>query len=328
MPEAVEATPPDSVLRRLLGSIWLRVIVTVGLLAAVAANVDWSRMEHRLSHGRPGYFAAAVALVVATLLVGVLRWRILLEATGIHLGLPTLSRIYAMSSFSGTFLPTSVGGDVARALLVVRRGPVLTEVAMSVIVDRIGSLVGVIGIAWLAVAIDPHAATRDALVALAVFSALFAVGGAAALLVISRPRLAARFVPARLRALAARSGGVLRTYVSDVALFASVIGVSLVFQGLVALSIVLLARSVDVDLSYSVAALALAFMTLTSLVPISIAGFGVREASYVVVLGSAGISASDATLISLLTVAALFLASLPGAGFLMQRGMKPALESS
>ena len=53
--------------------------------------------------------------------------------------------------------------------------------------------------------------------------------------------------------------------------------------------------------------------------PISIGGFGVREGSYVVLLGGASIAASDATLISVLSVATLLVASLPGA-FLIMRG--------
>ncbi len=62
--------------------------------------------------------------------------------------------------------------------------------------------------------------------------------------------------------------------------------------------------------------------------PISIGGFGVREGSYVVLLGGASISATDATLISVLSIAALFVASLPGAWLLARGGIAPALETS
>jgi hypothetical protein len=45
------------------------------------------------------------------------------------------------------------------------------------------------------------------------------------------------------------------------------------------------------------------------LVPISIGGFGVREAGFVILLGEAGISATDATLLSLLSAMVIVLAS-------------------
>jgi hypothetical protein len=65
-----------------------------------------------------------------------------------------------------------------------------------------------------------------------------------------------------------------------------------------------------------------------TLIPISIGGFGVREGSYVVLLGGASIGPTDATLISLLSVATLFLASLPGAFLFARGGIAPAVESA
>jgi hypothetical protein len=65
-----------------------------------------------------------------------------------------------------------------------------------------------------------------------------------------------------------------------------------------------------------------------TLIPISIGGFGVREGSYVVLLGGASIGATDATLISILSVAALFLASVPGAVMLARGGIAPALKAA
>jgi hypothetical protein len=71
---------------------------------------------------------------------------------------------------------------------------------------------------------------------------------------------------------------------------------------------------------------ALALVTVATLVPISIGGFGVREGTYVLLLGGASIGATDATLISVLSVAALFIASLPGAFMLARGGLAPALR--
>jgi hypothetical protein len=51
---------------------------------------------------------------------------------------------------------------------------------------------------------------------------------------------------------------------------------------------------------------------LAALLPISIAGFGVREGAFVVLLAEFGVSSADATLLSLLSVAAVVVASIPG----------------
>jgi hypothetical protein len=103
---------------------------------------------------------------------------------------------------------------------------------------------------------------------------------------------------------------------------------SIVFQALVALQLVMLASAIDVELPFATAAVALALVTLATLLPVSIGGFGVREGTYVVLLGGASIAATNATLISVLTVAALFFASLPGAYLLARGGLAPALETT
>lgn len=317
-----------TMVQQALGSVWLRALVTVVLLGVVALNVDWSRMEDRVAHGRPAFFLAAVALIVTTLGVGVVRWQLLLRAAGITVSAIDAVRVYAISTFSSTFLPTSMGGDVARALLVVRRGPRLTPVGVSIAVDRFGGLVGLLGVAWLALAVDSGAAPSDVIAFLGWVTLAFVVGTAAATWLLLHSQAVRRLVPARLRDLAARSRGVLRTYAADRRLLLEVTGLSLVFQALVSLSIVALARSIDVDVDYPTAALTLTLMTLATMVPLSIGGFGVREASYVVILGPAGVSTTDATLISLLTVVTLFVASLPGAVLLAQRGTAPILEAA
>jgi len=90
----------------------------------------------------------------------------------------------------------------------------------------------------------------------------------------------------------------------------------------------MLARAIGVHLPFATAAVTLALVTVVTLIPISIGGFGVREGTYVVLLGAASVGATDATLISLLSVAVLFLASLPGAYMLARGGLAPALGTA
>jgi hypothetical protein len=67
------------------------------------------------------------------------------------------------------------------------------------------------------------------------------------------------------------------------------------------------------DLSYALLAVSVALVLPMTLLPISIAGFGVREGGFALVLGEAAVSAADATLVSLIGVVMLAVASLPGA---------------
>ena len=95
--------------------------------------------------------------------------------------------------------------------------------------------------------------------------------------------------------------------------------IGLGFQGLVYLAAWLVARSISLDVPFAVIGAAMAPVLILSAAPVSIAGFGVREGSYVLLLGYAGVDATTAALFSLLTAAVFALASAPGALALLRR---------
>lgn len=315
-------------LAHLAQSAWLRAAVTFALLAVVASRLDWSQIADRLREGHPLDFLLAVAIVVVALVIGAWRWHALLRGAGVPLAVPRLARIYAVSTFSGTFLPTTAGGDVARALLVTRRGPQLNPVVVSVLVDRAGGLVGLLGIAWLGLSFAPAHVPDGAEAVLAWTTlALVCAGALTAVATLRGGRLGRRLVPARLVGAVRDARDVLRGYARNPGLLASWLLLSFAYQALIAIQLVVLGHAIDIELSFATAAVALALVTIVTLIPISIGGFGLREGSYVVLLGGASIAASDATLISVLSVATLLVASLPGA-YLIMRGDVGALPAS
>lgn len=314
-------------LGRLGGSIWFRAFFTVILLGVVAAQIEWSRMEQRIRHGHPLDFVAAVMLVLVALIIGACRWWRLLRKADVHLDLSSLGRVYTVSTFSNTFLPTAVGGDVTRALLVARRGPLLTRTALTIVVDRVGGLVGLIGMAWIAFAFQPGTVPSGARIFLAWVTAVVIIGSTIVLIGVFRgSKLVRALVPQRIMATASQWRSLLRSYASDPTTIIVLVAFSLVYQALISLQLVMLGRAIDVHLTFATAAVVLALVTVVTLIPISIGGFGVREGTYVVLLSGISIAATEATLISVLSVAALFIASLPGAFMLVQGGVRPVFE--
>jgi uncharacterized membrane protein YbhN (UPF0104 family) len=316
-------------LRQVAESLPTRIVVTLALLGVVASQIDWSRMAGRVRHGHPLDFVLAVTLVLAALVVGAGRWWLLLRRADVRLGVGRLARVYAVSTFTGTFLPTTLGSDVTRALLVARRGSLLTRVAITIVVDRTGGLFGLIGMAWIAFAVHSSGVPHSACVFLAWVSAATAAGALLVILAVFRgSRLARALVPRRLALVAGQSRSLVANYARDPSLLVVLVLSSLLFQALISLQLVLLARAINVQLPFATAAVVLALVTVVTLIPISIGGFGVREGTYVILLGSVPIAATDATLISLLSVAALFVASLPGALVLARSGITPALQTA
>jgi glycosyltransferase 2 family protein len=309
-----------------LASPHARVLVTVGLLAYVGTRIDWSALGDHAAGGSIPHLLGATGCLAAALSVGALRWHWLLRVASIRISYGQLGRIYAVSTFSNAVLPTAVGGDVTRALLLTRERGRIVRVALTIVVDRAMALLGLLAVAWAGIAIEPDSSPRGTVATLAVITVGVVVGG---LVVVwaagDASHRIGRFVPRRLEQSARDLRETLTMYVREPRVVAAAIAASVVFQLLVTAHLVLIADAFDIGLGFEVAAVTLALVTVATLFPVSIAGFGIREGSYVLVLAGVGISATDATVISLSTVVVMLLASLPGAYLVIRHGLRPAL---
>jgi uncharacterized membrane protein YbhN (UPF0104 family) len=295
-----------------------RVVGTVVLLGVVAANIDWRLVEDRLHSGRWEWFAAAVALVASALVIGAVRWHRLLHGADVPAPPYDTARAYAIGVFSNNFLPTAFGGDAARALIVGRSGKPLMRSSTTVVADRLSALVCLVLVGWLLLGLDPGAVPGELAGGLALVTAAVAAG-ALVLFLAARSRLARPLLPSFVKPLGSEAVAVLRGYAADRRLLLEVLLLGIGYQVLIVCSVWFLSKAIAVDVPLALLAVVLPIVLVVTLVPISIAGFGLREGAFVVLLSRAGVESADAALLSLLTVAALAIASLPGGVALMLR---------
>ena len=64
------------------------------------------------------------------------KWNILLKVKNIRINLYEATKIYYMSSFVGLVLPSTIGGDLIRAHLVVKKNNLTSDVLSSILVER------------------------------------------------------------------------------------------------------------------------------------------------------------------------------------------------
>ena len=304
-------------LRRLAGSLWVRAVVSAGLLAAVLTQIDFAAARDRLSGGSWGLFVAAVAVLFSSFLLAAIRWHLFLEAAAISTTRYLAVRAYLIGTFTSNFLPGQLGGDVTRVWVAAQPGARMRAGA-TVVVDRATALACLLAVAWLALAADPAPVAGALVVALAASTAAFLVGlGAVWILVRGGTGLGRRVRP-RGRVWITEARAAARACLHWPVVWPTVL-LGLAFEGLVIGSLWLTARAIDLDVPYSVLAVTVPPVLIVSALPISIAGFGVREASFVVLLGKVGISTTDATLLSLMGGIAFAIASLPGGLLLLSR---------
>lgn len=288
-----------------------RVAISAALLALVARSVDWGAVVDRLSGASWGWFVLATAIVVAAFALGALRWQLLLNAAGLYPRLRYTLRAYWIGVFTNNVLPTGFGGDAVRAWIIAPRGAPLARALTSVAADRGTSFVCLLSIAWLGVLAGGGSIPGSLVGLLAAISGGTAIAVLVAIAVL-RKRGLGRFLPRLLRPWASEVARTLRAYGRDRERLGEVIALGFGFQVLIVASTWLLSETLDLGLDLEVIAVVLPLVLVATLMPISIAGFGVREGAFAALLAEVGQSSGDAVLLSLLTVAVVAIASLPG----------------
>jgi glycosyltransferase 2 family protein len=287
----------------------IRIVITMGLFAALLSRLDTGRIVKILAQGSPSLFVLAVGVLAATNLFLALRWHLILAGQK-YVGPSVLLRILLVGLFFNQVLPTGIGGDAVRAWRCKLFGISLTTAISSILLDRASGyfvLVVIYAIslpALFAIMADPLQQRLLLLVLAATTSAL------AALFLIDRlPRPLRRL---RLVAPLANLSIEARRVFLDVRGALPILGLAVVSAGLSILSADLAGRCISLDLSYSRWLVILPPVALLQLLPVSLGGWGVREAALVVMLGKLGIPGETALAASLCIGFSQILVGLPG----------------
>ena len=93
----------------------IRIAITAIILAILAMGIDMGDSARAIAAIDLRYLALVLGLVAIDRAVMILRWVLLLRASGIAITTPDAARLFLVSSFVGSFLPSGIGADAARA---------------------------------------------------------------------------------------------------------------------------------------------------------------------------------------------------------------------
>lgn len=284
-------------MRRAL-SLLIKVTVS-GLLLYLALNwVNIETVANRLSQLDPRWIALGLLVPLSQTFLLSLRWKTIISQCGADLPFGQSFRICMIALFFNQTLPSSVGGDAMRIWLIAKQSNWRTA-TYSVLIDRV---VGVTALAMVVTVCLPWSLElvrspvgRSALLLIG----LGCIGAGIVFVSLAWERLhfLQRWAPTRhLTATATVTLGILR---SPRAL-AWIFGLSFLIHGLTAVIAWCAARSVGADLPLLYALFLVLPVILIAIVPISVAGWGVREGAMVAAFGYAGLPPGDGLIVSLL----------------------------
>lgn len=275
------------------------------------SRVDLAPVGARLARLGPLKILLGLFPLVTQLVIAAERWRLVCRQLGVTLRFLTGLQIVAIGAFFNQTLPSAVGGDAMRVWLLARERVGLGKAVNTVLCDRVLALVVLIGLTATTLPLFyEHVESPAARVAVTIF-ALTGLAGFAVFLVAGPwvARLLQRWTVSRpFGELAIDFHRLFSASIATVTL----IGWSLAIHLLTILSAWLIARLLAVDVNLLDCLIVMPPIVLITMLPISIAGWGLREGAMVVGFGMVGVASADALAISICFGLANIVTALPG----------------
>ena len=310
--------------RRALG-LAAKLALSLGLMAFVLRDTSLDALWATLRRVEPGWLLAALAAHGVMMAVSVWRWALLLRAQHVEVPARTLSESFWVASFFNNFLPSNIGGDVVRIADTSKPAGSKTLATTVVLVDRLLGLFALLTVG----AIGAVTARSLGVDIPGVWWLQVAAFGAAAVTipVFAAPRLLDALL-APVRALGHPWILERATLLQDAfgrfrARPSSLVGAlagAVVVQVVIIVFYALAARSLAVPLPLFLAGVLVPVAMAVQLAPVSINGFGVREAVFSFFFVRFGLGVEAAVAVSLLGTALVMLFSMGGGAlFLLRR---------
>ncbi|HJZ20044.1 MAG TPA: lysylphosphatidylglycerol synthase transmembrane domain-containing protein [Bradyrhizobium sp.] len=283
-----------------------KILISAALLYFSLRKVDLSELASRIDLASLGWIGLAIAVTFLQIFIGVLRWCEISEMCGAPLTTRQAMRYNVIGTFFNQTLPSSIGGDAMRLWLVARSGAGWRAATYSIFVDR---AIGLIALAVIVVASLPWSyrliGNADGRAAL-LFVDLAALAGGAGFLVLGRlnwPWLQRLWGMHHLHACAVIANRVLfsRARGPKIAVLSLLVHVLAV---VIAWCVV---RSIAAPVTFGQTFQLIPPVMLITMLPISIAGWGVREATMGLAFGYAGLMTNEGVNVSLLFGAVSFI---------------------
>jgi uncharacterized membrane protein YbhN (UPF0104 family) len=292
-------------MRRILLST-VKIMISAALLYLALRKVDLTDLLSRFTITSLFWIGMAIAVMFLQIFAGVLRWREISAECGAPLETGRALRYNLIGTFFNQTLPSSIGGDAVRLWLVARAGAGWRAATYSIFVDR---AIGLIALAVIIVASLPwsyrliaDAQGRSALL----FVDFAALAGGIGFLILGAlkwPWLKSWWATHHIHACAVIANRVIFSRVRG----PIVVTLSLLVHVLTVVVAWCVVQSIAAPVGFGQTFQLIPPVMLITMLPISIAGWGVREATMGLAFGFAGLAANEGVNVSLLFGAVSFI---------------------
>jgi uncharacterized protein (TIRG00374 family) len=310
-PKASSAGPP--------WRLFLKVGGSAALLALLFHQTDSTRLWAEFRNASFTWLGAALVIYFLMILVSAWRWRALLRPQGIELGIGALIRSYLVATFFNNFLPSNIGGDVIRIKDTVAAAGSRTLAATIVLLDRAIGLLGLLIVGALGETVVGRGSERLA-IGPAILWGLALAGLVGLFALVLAPTLVSRvlhplraihhaWVDERLRRLV----DMFARFKANPASIVLCLGGAIAVQAILVAFYAAVAASLGIPITLPHLAVLVPLSFIVQMLPISMNGLGVREATFTAYFRLLGLPIESALALSLVGSATILVFSLSGA---------------
>jgi len=288
----------------------LKLLLSLALIVALLWKTNIALLAQHLVNVSPLMLMSSIALISFAIAIRAYRWSEMMLAYNVKLSFRKSVELIQVGNFFGQFLPMTVGGDMVRTWQAHRDGLPLKASIHTVLLDRWFGFVSLLVILLLGVPVLRQFSIEPMVLhMLILFSSLVLAG---LLIVLVLDRLVCRWCHIKIFAEISAFSESARQFVTNGSLSLPVFIASIATHLLSIAAIKMLGEGVGASVSfYQMLALIPPVMLMTML-PFSLAGWGVREGSMIFALAYAGIPQEQAFAISILLGMVSLFVSLPG----------------
>lgn len=306
----------------------VRVVVSVALLAVLLSRVDRAALWDSVRHASVPWLALALVIYFVHILTGAWRWRLLLGAQNVHVPQRELLSSLLVSYFFNNFLPSNIGGDVIRIRDTARPANSKTIATLVILADRVLGVIGLFLVAAVAstVAFETRGSAGAPILPWWLWTMLIA-GTIAVSPAILSPTFLGRMLAPLTRLHPEWVGGRIETLIvtlhrfrSRPVILATCFTGAVVVQSLLVTYYLAVVYALNLPVTVWDLAVIVPVSLVVQMIPVSLNGFGLREATFSFYFTRLGLPVHYGVLLSLVAAGLAMLFSLSGAAVYMTRG--------
>jgi uncharacterized protein (TIRG00374 family) len=296
-------------------SFFLRVAVSVGLVALMVSRLDTSNMMRFLRRADLALVGLTLLAVLADRALMGIRWMKLVEALDVRASRSKLFKIFFLSTFFGSFLPGGVGGEAVRAVSFSRLTSRGVESVASVAMDRLIGLLSMLLTGLLSLSIFYRVYPHPALLWLVLLGSVLLL----VFLGLSLARPLHRALLDRARGRTTRIAEWTRRAVDSLGRYRDRPGtLALVFLISIGVQLLRVLQAYLLSESMGLGTPAIYFfcfvppILVVTMLPISVGGWGTANLAYVALFSQVGMDPDGAFVLSVLILGLGVVGNLPG----------------